>query len=434
MSQYDFGNLSSPLNGADFFDNKLEPWRNALHTNHSGSSRPSYAVAGMQWLDTTTNPWAVKWFTGSADIIMGRLNTSLNIFVPANGTLNNVAATTNPTVSNDGTQGYAIGSQWVNTTTGALYMATGVGTGAAVWVRIRDAATLIANADLATMAAGTVKANLTGGTAAPSDVTLAALLAALGSAVPQGHISGFLPSSIAGTATTASLTVSAGQAADGTAAAFIAKASTTSWLVSNGNAINGYQGGTTLPNSATIHFYACSGGSGTGVFASTSLTPTLPTGYNTYSRRIFSIKTTAAGALIPYVAQEIGGGAILCNLTTQTMDMNGSATTTAALIALGSVPGGVKMKARLRAISRTSSYNGFLVTSPDETDVLPTTGASGGYNSTAPGWDAASTSVAQGIVNMIKDVLTDTSAQVRIRAAATITVEMVTSAFEDFRR
>ncbi len=433
MSQYDFGNLSSPLNGADFFDNKLEPWRNALHTNHSGSSRPSYAVAGMQWLDTTTNPWAIKWFTGSADIIMGRLNTSLNIFVPAGGTLNNVTATTNPTVSNDGTQGYAIGSEWVNTTTGARYMATSVSTGAAVWVRLRDTSVQIVNSDMADMAAGTVKANLTGGAAAPSDVTLAALLAAMGSAIPQGHITGFLPSISNVGATTAAITVTPGQAADSSGAAFIAKATNTSWAVSNGNAINGYQGGTTLPNSSTIHFFACSGGSGTGVFASTSLTPTLPSGYNTYYRRIFSCKTTGAGALVPYVPAEIGGGAILCNLTTQTYD-GISSTTTAQLVAPSPLPTGIKLKARLRAISATNSYQGVLITSPDETDVAPSISASGGYNSTAPGFDLASTSFAQGIINAIKDVLTDTSARVRVRSSAAVTVQMVTSAFEDFRR
>lgn len=174
MSQSDFGNLSSPLNGPDFFDNKLEPWRDAVHSNHSGSSRPSYAAAGLAWLDTTTNPWSIKWFTGSADIVMGKLNTSLNIFVPANGTLNNVTATTNPTVSNDGTQGYAIGSIWINTTTGAQYFATGVGTGAAVWVRVFDLGQTLANANLAAMAANTVKANATAGSATPTDVALTA--------------------------------------------------------------------------------------------------------------------------------------------------------------------------------------------------------------------------------------------------------------------
>lgn len=87
MSQFNFGNLESPLSGEDFINDNLEPWRDALHTNHSGSSRPAYAVAGMMWLDTTTNPWIIKFFTGSTDISIGTLNTSSNLYSPAGYTI-----------------------------------------------------------------------------------------------------------------------------------------------------------------------------------------------------------------------------------------------------------------------------------------------------------------------------------------------------------
>ena len=40
----------------------------------------------------------------------------------------------NPAVSNDKTQGYSIGWQWVNLTTGGLYVCTSAATGAAVWI------------------------------------------------------------------------------------------------------------------------------------------------------------------------------------------------------------------------------------------------------------------------------------------------------------
>lgn len=76
MSQSDFGNLESPLSGADFINSKLEPFRDALHTTHSGTSRPSYVQTGMMWLDTTNNPWLLKVFMGSDDIILGQLSTS----------------------------------------------------------------------------------------------------------------------------------------------------------------------------------------------------------------------------------------------------------------------------------------------------------------------------------------------------------------------
>lgn len=80
MSQYSFGNLSSPVSGATLIDTHLEPWRDALHSCHSGSSRPSYAVAGTVWLDTTTTPWVIKIFDGTDDISIGTVNATSNVF------------------------------------------------------------------------------------------------------------------------------------------------------------------------------------------------------------------------------------------------------------------------------------------------------------------------------------------------------------------
>ena len=46
---------------------------------------------------------------------------------------NNTTATTDPGVSNDNTQGYFVGSLWVNTTNGRVWIAQAVATGAAAW-------------------------------------------------------------------------------------------------------------------------------------------------------------------------------------------------------------------------------------------------------------------------------------------------------------
>lgn len=84
MSQYDFGDLESPLSGTSFFNTHLEPWRDALHSMHSGSSRPSYAVAGMMWIDNTTTPWVLKMFNGTAnDVTLGTINATSLWFTPA---------------------------------------------------------------------------------------------------------------------------------------------------------------------------------------------------------------------------------------------------------------------------------------------------------------------------------------------------------------
>jgi len=88
MSQFDLGNMESPLSGTDLINGKIEPWRDALHTSHSGAARPSYVVPGMVWLKTGTNPWLYYMFDGTDDILIGSFDTTTNSFTaPDSGTL-----------------------------------------------------------------------------------------------------------------------------------------------------------------------------------------------------------------------------------------------------------------------------------------------------------------------------------------------------------
>ena len=53
----------------------------ALNSMHSGTSRPSGAVVGTMWLDTTnsgSNSLEIKFFDGSDDISFATVNTSAN--------------------------------------------------------------------------------------------------------------------------------------------------------------------------------------------------------------------------------------------------------------------------------------------------------------------------------------------------------------------
>lgn len=67
--------------GNDLMDVFLAGLAENQLTNHSGTSRPSYAQAGTFWIDTTTNPWVLKQFTGTNDIVIGTLDQTGLVFV-----------------------------------------------------------------------------------------------------------------------------------------------------------------------------------------------------------------------------------------------------------------------------------------------------------------------------------------------------------------
>jgi hypothetical protein len=57
--------------------------------------------------------------------------------------ISNLSATTDPGVTNDNTQAYAVGSVWFNTTTGIEWRCQSSATGAAVWIPLVSAAMLL---------------------------------------------------------------------------------------------------------------------------------------------------------------------------------------------------------------------------------------------------------------------------------------------------
>lgn len=248
-----------------------------------------------------------------------------------------------------------------------------------------------------------------------------------GGAVPSvvySSIAGCLITSLTGNNTTASATITAGQAADSTNASYITSAGY-SWAASNGNAINGTDASSsTLANSTTYHMFVCSGASGTGTFCSASLTPTFPTGYATYSRRIGSFKTNVSGAPLPFNQVEASGGSVINYLTTQPQDINTAslASGSRTLFPL-SVPGGIKVQPLLRCMS--NSGNTILLTSPDETDVAV------GSPSSSPGWDIVNSNNESASLYLT----TNTSAQIAARGSSGTSVFYgYTRGWIDFRR
>lgn len=296
---------------------------------------------------------------------------------------------------------------------------------------------------VATLGNGSVASTQTAGDNTNKIATTAfvttAIAGATGVIVP-GEISGCLPSGISGSSTTATMSISACTAADSTGAVYI-KANSATWNVSNGNAINGYQGGTTLPSSTTVHFFEVSGGSGTGFFASTSTSPTLPTGYTTSFRRIFSIRTAASTTgPIPGTAIETEGGSIIFYLTTQLLDVNSTSlgSSSRTLFSL-TVPNGIKVGVLYRSNGGQdgSSQISTLLMSADETDVAPTDGTF--WWATVPGADLKYSGPGTGTVaSPSRDGLltTNTSGQIGARALSGTgnALYLVTRGWKDYRR
>lgn len=150
MSQFGFPDLESPVSGTELINDNLEPAFAAILSQHSGSSRPSYVVAGMQWLDTTTNPWIVKIYDGASDATIGTVNTTTHVFTPSN------------TGVSDGDKGDVIVSS-----SGTVWT---IDSNAVTTSKILDNAVTLAK--LATQAANTFLANATASAAVPAAVSL----------------------------------------------------------------------------------------------------------------------------------------------------------------------------------------------------------------------------------------------------------------------
>lgn len=246
------------------------------------------------------------------------------------------------------------------------------------------------------------------------------------------YISGLLSSAQTFTSSTvSSQTVTAGQATD-SSNSFMMTGGPFTWNITNGNVANGYQGGSTLPNSSDIHFFVIANPTDTAwtaSFSANSLTPTLPTGYTGGKyRRIFSLKTSGAGVLQAGTSIETEGGSLTYYLATQVNDYSTSVGTTAILISV-SVPGGVRMQ-HLGRYNITGAANSIIMTSGDETDVAPqAAGTTGGvaYDLATNAQFAAETSTTP--------LITNTSSQIRTRAsAAASALGVTTRGWKDFRR
>jgi hypothetical protein len=257
--------------------------------------------------------------------------------------------------------------------------------------------------------------------------------------VLNNYIAGFYSTAQTfSSATSSTMTISSGQATNLSNTIMYTNSSGFSWSVANGNAANGYAGGSSLPSSGTIHFFVIAqltDTTWTASFAASSINPTLPSSYSSgYYRRIFSLPIGVSSAILTAgTFIETEGGGLLYWLSTQTLDLNGSSMVSSArtLAALGSVPTGIKVSPVGRAYSATAA-NTYILTSGDETDAIPVSGT--GFTA-APGADAYNNGSWQngGLNGSV--LTTNTSAQIGIRGyISSSPLYWVTRGFKDFRR
>lgn len=86
MSQYDFGTINTAETSGNDLAALLAAWRNALNTNHAGNARPAYVQPGGTWIDTASaGSWLFKMWTGTADAVLGKIDTATGTFTPYMG-------------------------------------------------------------------------------------------------------------------------------------------------------------------------------------------------------------------------------------------------------------------------------------------------------------------------------------------------------------
>ena len=77
MAQYDFGTINTATTTGGDLATLLQNWRDAVLSNHSGTTRPAYIKPGQLWVNTTTAAsWVVNLYDGVTDIPLGYVNTT----------------------------------------------------------------------------------------------------------------------------------------------------------------------------------------------------------------------------------------------------------------------------------------------------------------------------------------------------------------------
>jgi len=122
MSQYTFSDIDPDTDTGTTLSNALNEWKDAVQSNHSGSSAPAYNTAGLMWVDTSGGTsWDLKMYDGTDNITLVTVDTSSNsasIGTIASGTII--------------TEGSGNGTATANTDSDALIIDSNANTGLSI--------------------------------------------------------------------------------------------------------------------------------------------------------------------------------------------------------------------------------------------------------------------------------------------------------------
>lgn len=290
----------------------------------------------------------------------------------------------------------------------------------------KAAASSIANAQLATMAADTIKGNNTLSSANPADLTesQAAQLIAL-----RSYLAG-LTLSNDGTSPNTVLDIAAGQASDSSNAVAITLGAFTkgisgAWTAGSGN--NGMGQGLTATASTWYDTCLANNSGSPDIFFDTAVSGQTPCAQHrpnaivdTEVRRLGSFKLDGSVHILAFTqnADEFLWAAAVGDLNTSSLS------TVATLETLASVPPGVKVIARLRAEASNSSAYAVLLNSPDENST----------STASPAGNASLQNAATVASAGQFDIRTNTSQQIRaVASLSSTTLQIATYGWIDNR-
>jgi hypothetical protein len=83
MSQFDLGTIDAQTTSGSNLASRLNSWKNAVETQHAGTSRPTYIKAGQNWINTSLpTAWRMFMFDGTRDVLLGTINPTTGALSP----------------------------------------------------------------------------------------------------------------------------------------------------------------------------------------------------------------------------------------------------------------------------------------------------------------------------------------------------------------